>query len=244
MEKISLATELIQLCLVPELITDIDTQQIEPAHFKEFKAILNENLHLLFDLLQQYETVLFEKTIETQVFRKHFVLLLCEQSAQNVPYKTDQLILQQNVTHLTDKWFGKVINEKCIFELVLQHYKTLIKVDVWKKNIGTICGFHRFCQLNYKSNNELHMNEVFFVLATGTLLLEHYEPMYKQMGIDLYNILMTFSVRHIHPQFRKVFFSSIFIFRTNQTSSPQISIMQSMQLVHQISPKFRIIKSV
>lgn len=196
-DKISLATELIRLCLVPELITDIDTQQIEPAHFNEFKRILDENLHLLFDLLQQYESVLFDKTTETQDFRKQFVLLLCEQSVPDAPYKTDQLMLQQNVTYLAEKWFRKLIDEKCILEMVLQHYKTLIKVDVWKRNIGAIFGFHRFCQLNYKSNNELlQMNEVFFVLATGTLLLEHYEPDYKRMGIDLYNILMTFSVRH------------------------------------------------
>lgn len=195
MDKISLATELIQLCLVPELVTDIETQQIEPAHFVEFKRILDENLHLLFDLVQQCESVLFEKITETEAFRKHFVLLLCEQSAENVPYKTDQLMLQQNVAHLTDKWFRTVMDEKCIVEAVLQHYKTLIKVDVWKKNIGAIFGFHRFCQLNYNSNNVLRLSELFFVLASGTLLLEHYEPQYKQMGIDLYNILMTLSVR-------------------------------------------------
>lgn len=198
MDKISLATELVQLCLVPELTTDIDTQQIEPAHFVEFKRILDENLHLLFDLIQQCESVLFDETTDTQVFRKHFILLLCEQSADNVPFKSEQLILQQNVKHLIDKWFRKILNEKCIFELVLQHYKTLLKVNVWKKNIGAIFGFHRFCQLNYKSSNDLHMNEMFFVLATGTLLLEHYEPMYKQLGIDLYNILLSFSVRQIY----------------------------------------------
>lgn len=200
-DKISLAIELIQMCLVPELITDIDTQQIESAHFKEFKKILDENLHILFDLLHQYESVLFDKTIETQDFRKNLIILLCEQSAENVPYKTEQLILQQNVIHLIDKWFRKIMSENCIFELVLQYYKKSIKVDVWKKNVGAIFGFHRFCQINYDSNNKLHTNEAFFVLATGTLLSEHYEPMYKQMGIDFYNILMSFSVRLIHSTY-------------------------------------------
>lgn len=197
-DKISLATELIQMCLVPELTTDIDTQQVESAHFNEFKQNLDINLHLLFDLLQQFDSVIFEQTIETQVFRKNLILLLCEQSAQNVPYKTEQLILQQNITHLIDKWFRKTVSEKCIFELVLQYYKKLIRVDVWKKNIGAIFGFHRFCQINYETNNKLQPNEVFFVLATGTLLLEHYEPKNKEMGIDLYNILMMFSVSRLH----------------------------------------------
>ncbi|KAG4074300.1 hypothetical protein HA402_008709 [Bradysia odoriphaga] len=193
-DKISLASELIQLCLVPELITDIDTQQIEAAHFKQFKQILDENLHLLFDLIQQYENDLFEKTAATQTFRKGLVILLCEQSADNVPFKTDQVMLQQNITNLTNKWLRVVVDERCL-ELVLQHYKALIKVDVWKKNIGAIFGFHRFCELYYRSTNLLQMSEVFFVLATGTLLLEHYEPKYKQLGIDLYNILLAFSVR-------------------------------------------------
>lgn len=194
-DKISLATELIQLCLVPELITDIDTQQIEAAHFKQFKQILDTNLHLLFDLIQQHESDLFEKTTATRAFRKDLVILLCEQSAENVPFKTDQVMLQQNVAHLTGKWFREIVNERSVFELVLQHYKGLIKVDVWKKNIGAVYGFHRFCELYYKSTSLLQMSEVFFVLATGTLLLEHYEPTYKQLGIDLYNTLMTFSVR-------------------------------------------------
>lgn len=193
-DKISLATELIQLCLVPELTTDIDTQQIESAHFNEFRQNLDTNLHLLFDLLQQFDSVLFDQTTETQDFRKNLIVLLCEQSAYNVPYKTEQLILQQNITHLINKWFRKILCEKCIFELVLQYYKKLIRVDVWKKNIGAIFGFHRFCQINYETNNKLLPNEVFFVLATGTLLLEHYEPKYKEIGIDFYNILMTFSV--------------------------------------------------
>lgn len=193
-DKLSLATELIQLCLVPELITDIDTQQIEAAHFKQFKQILDENLHLLFDLIQQYENELFEKTSATQSFRKGLVILLCEQSADNVPFKTDQVMLQQNVVHLTGKWLREILDDRCVLELALQHYKALIKVDVWKKNVGAVFGFHRFCELHYKSTNLMEMSEVFFVLATGTLLLEHYEPTYKQMGIDLFNILMTFSV--------------------------------------------------
>lgn len=195
-DKITLATELTELCLVPELITDIDAQQVESAHFKEFKKILDDNLHLLFDLFQQYESVLLDKTTETRIFRKNFVLLLCEQSARNVPYKTDQLILQQNVSHLIDKWFTMMISDKYIFDLVLQHYKKTIKVDVWKKHIGAIYGFHRFCLMYYNSNNDLHMNEVFFVLATGTLLLEHNEPKYKELGIDIYLVLLTSTVSH------------------------------------------------
>ncbi|XP_037030248.1 uncharacterized protein LOC119070059 isoform X2 [Bradysia coprophila] len=170
-DKISLANKLIQLSLVPELITDIDTQQIEAAHFEQFKEILDEKLNLLFDLIQLYENDLFEKTAATQIF----------------------LMLQQNITNLTEKWFRVVVDERCLLELVLQHYKALIKVNVWKKNIGAIFGFHRFCQLYYRSTSLLQMSEVFFVLATGTLLLEHYEPKYKQLGIDLYNILMAFS---------------------------------------------------
>lgn len=196
-DKITLAAELAQLCLVPELITDIDSQLIEAVHFKKFKETLDENLHLLFDLLQQNETILFSSTKESQIFRRNFILLLCEQSAQNALYKTDETILQQNITHLLDKWFSNVIKDKCILELVLQHYRTFIKVDVWKKNIGAVFGFHSFCQMYYKSINDLHLNETFFVLATGTLLLEHYEPNYKDLGIDFYLILLKFSVRHV-----------------------------------------------
>ncbi|KAJ6633399.1 hypothetical protein Bhyg_16816, partial [Pseudolycoriella hygida] len=192
-EKVSLAIELLQLCLLPELITDIDSQLVEPEHFKEFKRHLDENLHLLFDLLQQHEECLFVNATETQTFRKYFVLMLCEQSAENALHRTDDLMVQQNIAHLIEKWFRKIVSEKSVLELVLQHYKMCIKVDVWKKNIGAIFGFHRFCQLNYKSNNELKITEIFFVLATGTLLSEHYEPQYKQLGIDLFNIMMTFS---------------------------------------------------
>lgn len=241
-EKISLASELVQQCLVPELITDIDAQQIDATHFEGFKKILDENLHILFDLVQQYESVVFEKTTETEIFRKTFLILLCEQSAENVPYKSDQLMLQQNVAHLIDKWFRNIINDKCIFELVLLYYKSLIKADVWKRNIGAIHGFHRFCQLNYNANNLLHTAEVFFVLATGTLLLEHYEPVYKEMGIDLYNILITFSVSQNIQSFFRLSTNQTQIFRTNRTFVPQTFIMPFMHRLHQTSQKFKTIK--
>lgn len=144
---IKVATSQTKGCLVPELNRDMSVEQISVDHFKSFKVTLNMSLHLLFDLIQQNENVLFEIKKETESFQINFLLLLCEQTASNTLFQTDEIILLQNFNSLLIKHLKKLLESNSIKDKILNYYKSKLKIDLWKRNIGAIHGFSRFCQV-------------------------------------------------------------------------------------------------
>lgn len=51
-------TKIVDSCLVPVLDKNIDQEIISSENFTEFRLILNENLHLLLDILYKHEQFL------------------------------------------------------------------------------------------------------------------------------------------------------------------------------------------
>lgn len=48
-------------CLVPTLIDSLDAKPIQHEDFDTFRLMLNDNLHLLLDLLHQHEELLLKE---------------------------------------------------------------------------------------------------------------------------------------------------------------------------------------
>lgn len=143
---LQLATELVTNCHLPELTIDIDSQPFERAHFQKFNDLLNTNLHLLLDLIQINGEILFEHSKETINFQTNLILLLCEQT-KKTDFQTDQIILQQNIHNLQSRYFQKILLNNTILKNIFDEYKTKIKLDRWKRNIGAVYGLSVFCEV-------------------------------------------------------------------------------------------------
>lgn len=153
-DKIKLCTELIQQCLVAKLNQDIGVNQIDSNQFNTYRNILNGNLHLVFDLLHQNKELLLINDNEdyTELLRPlqmNLVLMLCEQTAVNTVYQTDQMVLRQTLEQLMKEHFMEMLRNEQIFLDVLNHYKSLIKVNEWKRYIGAVFGFSQFCNVKW-----------------------------------------------------------------------------------------------
>lgn len=144
---LKLATELATNCHLPELTVDFDSQPFERAHFQKFNELLNSNLHLLLDLIQYNGEILFEISTETIDFQTNLILLLCEQMKMT-DFQTDQKILQQNIHDLQSRYFQKLLLSQTILKRIFDGYKSKIRVDKWKRNIGAVYGLSAFCEVN------------------------------------------------------------------------------------------------
>lgn len=143
---ISLATELISECHLPELKVDIDSQPFERAHFQIFHEKLNANLNLLFDLIQSTKSILFKQSKNTIEFQTKLILLICEQMNET-DFQTDQILLRQNIIALQKQHFETLLSNKELLKEVFSVYKSKIKVAFWKRNIGAVYGFAKFCEV-------------------------------------------------------------------------------------------------
>lgn len=143
---INLATELVSKCHLPELEVDIDTRPFERADFQTFNEILNANLNHLFDLIQTQKTVLFMQSTDTIEFQTKLILLICEQMNET-DFQSDQILLRQNIFSLQKQYFFKLLSNNDLIKEVLVMYKSKIKINIWKQNIGAVHGFAKFCQV-------------------------------------------------------------------------------------------------
>lgn len=147
-EKLSLAIDFTKQCLLPEFDRDIGDQPLERDDFNVFVYGLNQNLRLLFDIVGKNEQHLFKPFEETELFRVNFILLLSEQSGYtDSPFQTDDLSLVKHLRTLVDKYYQNILKEKTIFEKCLDFYKQRLTGAKWKRNIGALYGYLRFCEV-------------------------------------------------------------------------------------------------
>lgn len=147
-EKISLAAEFTKQCLLPELDREIGNEQLERADFNLYVYGLEQNLRLLFGIISKNGDILFKKISETEPFRVHLVLLLNEQSgSRTAPFQTIDRTLLAYANSLILQYYSDLLSDKKIYCAVLDHYKTKLKIDLWKKNIGAVYGYERFCEV-------------------------------------------------------------------------------------------------
>lgn len=153
-EKIALAGEFTKQCLLPELDREIGSQQIERDDFNLFVYGLEQNLRLLFDMVAKGADTLFKVLPETETFRIQFVLLLNEQLAgpRAVPFQTLDPSLQSHLRKLFEKYYRGILSDKKTSKAVLELYKSKLTAEKWKKNLGAIYGYDRFCEVRIELN--------------------------------------------------------------------------------------------
>ncbi|CAO1422653.1 unnamed protein product [Diamesa serratosioi] len=179
-------------CLLPKLINSLDAKPMQYEDFDTFRLVLNDNLHLLLDLLHQHEDVLLkEQAFDSRLtnFRVNLVLLICEQTSTNPFFQTDQEIVLKPLENVLEKYF--TIIEDQILEKVLSIYKEQLIKSTWKRHLGSVYGFLIFCKnVLTKKSKIVDSDKVMFILSVGSILLSHYEPCYKTIGLKLFHLLL------------------------------------------------------
>lgn len=214
-EKLTLAADFTKQCLLPEFDQEIGNQQIDRDDFKLFVYGLNQNLRLLFDIINKNRDLLFKKIDETKPFRIAFVLLLCEQTSDgDVPFQTDDKSLLDYLCGLVRKHLHEVLDDKKIYDGVLDTYKSKLRTNIWKKNLGAVYGYERFCQARYSHpKSRLSAADGLFMLSVGMILVEYFEPLYKHIGIKLFGVLLNFGVSFEIALWNDAVKFIVFIFR-------------------------------
>lgn len=146
--KITLAAQFTKQCLLPELDRDIGDQPLEREDFSMYVYGLEQNLRLLFDIIAKNTDALFARTAETEEFRLNFVLLLNEQTGgRNAPFQTLDKSLINQLQSLIRQYYSDVLRDRCIVYGVLDYYKSKVTDRNWKKCIGAVHGYERFCEV-------------------------------------------------------------------------------------------------
>lgn len=180
-----------EACLLPPLSQDLDTNPINHDDFNEFRNMLNDQLHLLLDILYQNGNLLREKTFDNQLvqLRVNLLLITCEQAAPNAFYRSDQNILVTSLWKITDD--NLVHFDGAVLRKVLQTYKDGLGKDRWKKHLGLVHGFPKFCEILLNRRPEVvDRDAILFILSVGSNLVAHFDPHYKTIGLKVYRTLL------------------------------------------------------
>lgn len=146
--------EITKMCLLPELKDKFTSQylDLDSNQFNEFRYELDENLKALFHLLQQNDEILSnqsrDQSKETLEFRKFFVILCCEQTTECKLYQTKNENFIKHLIKFSENFFEKLAVRSEVLDEAFKYYKEKLITDVWKKNIGAVYGFSRFCEVS------------------------------------------------------------------------------------------------
>lgn len=174
-------------CLMSPLLVDFDRSPIGREDFQEFRLMLDDQLHLLLDILYQNRTLLIEQAHDNKLtqLRVDIVLLTCEQTESNPYFQTDQNILISSLKKLLDdnlSHFDSLVTQKLI-----ETYKESLKKDSWKKQLGKVHGFPKFCQIMLQHRQEaVDSDLLLFMLSVGSNLVCHQDPHFKTIGLKIY----------------------------------------------------------
>lgn len=144
--------EIIKMCLLPELKDKFTSQylDLDSSHFNEFRFELDENLKALFHLInyQQNDEIFTNQTKETLEFRTFFVILCCEQTTECTLYQTKNENYVKHLSKFSENCFEKLAVRREVLDEAFKYYKEKLIKDVWKRNIGAVYGFSRFCEVS------------------------------------------------------------------------------------------------
>lgn len=174
-------------CLLSPLTRDLDTQPIARQDFDEFRIALDDQLHLLLDILYQNGHLLRDQAFDSQLtqLRMNLLLLVCEQTEPNPFFQTDQKILVASLEKILSD--NLVYFDDVVLRKVVETYKEGLKKDSWKKQLGIVHGFPKFCNIVMESRpGFVDADLVMFMLSVGSNLVSHYEPHYKTIGLKIY----------------------------------------------------------
>lgn len=149
-EKLSMTIELAKHCLLPELDREIGNEPLQREDFGIFVHGLEKNLMLLFDVISKNEHSLLQRNDETLEFRVNLILLLAEQKrTNNAVYQTIDPSIQKNINLLVQKYFNKKFIDGEVYKICLDHYKTRLVSEKWKRNIAAAFGYYNFIEVIY-----------------------------------------------------------------------------------------------
>lgn len=178
-------------CLLPPLRDDIDAKPMAREDFKSFLTILDDQLHLLLDILYQNGNLLSDPSFDNALtqLRVNLLLVRCEQTAENQFFQTEQSILKESLASLTDKNV-QYFDDK-IFLKVIETYKTCLTKNCWKRQLGMIHSISKFCEIFFTKRPQLVNEDILlFLLSIGSNLAAHYDPYYKTIGLRIYNKML------------------------------------------------------
>lgn len=181
--------ELIESCLLPELVQDVEDLPIHADNFEEFKKSLNYNLPLVLDHLSNQELIYHlnqDDDDDILQLRCQLIMLLCEQAPIGQPFR---------VNSNSDKlWTGlrskaaPLITPGSLAKC-LQLYKDKLMEGRWKRNLGSTYGFVHFAELHLK-NIDPDLPTTLFVLAIASQFMECIHAEIKQLALSLYKLIL------------------------------------------------------
>ena len=185
------ALETVSVCLLPPLSNELDSNPLSKDNFTEFRCILDDQLHLLLDILYQNGYFLNEQASDNQLvqLRASLLLLACEQTEPNPFFQTEQPILINSLTKLIDDNLQHLNIQ--VIQKVTESYKESLSKERWKKQLGMVHGFPKFCEIILTRKSEMVDKDlILFILSVGSNLVAHFDPHYKTIGMKIYRHLM------------------------------------------------------
>lgn len=173
-------------CLLPALSADFDSMVIHKDDFNDFRIMLDDQLMTLLDILYQNGNLLRDKAHDNQLvqLRVNCLILVCEQTEANPFFLSEQKILYNSLASLVDDnliHFDDVVIRKSI-----ETYKNGLKKNCWKRQLGMIHSFAKFCEIIFaKKPESVNSDVMMFMLYVGSNLVSHYEPQYKSIGLKV-----------------------------------------------------------
>lgn len=178
-------------CLLPALSADFDSMVIHKDVFNDFRFMLDDQLMLLLDILYQNGNLLRDKAHDNQLvqLRVNILILACEQTEANPFFLSEQKILFNSLARLLDDNF--IHFDDVVIRRSIETYKNGLKKNSWKKQLGMIHSFAKFCEIILmKKPESVNSDVMMFMLYVGSNLVSHYEPNYKSIGVKVYRQMM------------------------------------------------------
>lgn len=190
------ATRLAESCLLPTLNVKIGDQLITADHFNEIQPLLKMSLMKLLDTIHSNETELLEVDINTLKFRKTLLMVVCEQAAPNTLYQVQDSHIVKAVQSLSDRILPKLCrNDTQLQQAIFEYFTQKLNKDDWKMNIGAVYGFLYYFRVCYGSDvadpMTLDENGIQFILSRALCFSDHFEPEFKIMALQLFDILIS-----------------------------------------------------
>ncbi|XP_039493578.1 uncharacterized protein LOC120453109 [Drosophila santomea] len=183
--------ELVEFYMLPELKEDLDNIQLETSQFESYHSLLIQDLPKLYDLVQEF----LQKSGDAghEELRVKLLLLICELTASPTIYqlKDDSGNLLRNANELARKlssnWWESTDAQ------ILKYYEKKLHRDCWKKQLGAVHGFGRYLELRYGKKSRMPTQMLAFALSVGLNVRECYDPIYKQLGVKIFSVMLKFS---------------------------------------------------
>lgn len=180
--------ELVEVCLVPGLVRDVEDYPIHPDSFQEFRKSLEINLPLLLDHLSSQDVLLEldeDDDCDIKQLRLQFIMLMCEQAPNGQPFRLNSDLVWNGLEARSNPYVTAELLTKG-----LERYKEQLIDGKWKRNLGPAFGFAHFAELHLreiKPDLEITM----FLLSIASQFIECIHAEIKQLALMLYHLILS-----------------------------------------------------